>query len=440
MPLSKDDRIAFSLQIVGSTDQIKGLDMAKAQLQVEIEKAIKLDTANKNLFDPVNTLVNAYQLEYQRLDGQLRTTFNEQNIQDAANKKMQNYFFPNDMNVTVPSLASTQNIWTKIKPFAISYAIGKNYSEAYGVTTKEPDLISACTALITSASTYTNMNNTTGQRCTTATPPATGDTIAAYPEVQQLKTDLVNAVNALRTFLIAEAASVVTNDPANQANNDAAIANINTVIIPALNTWLAYNDFNTAHGQTTCAGFNGYNSNLLAPTKLHSVQLAALQSALIARSSYIVTRLSQLSSVMGTIVQDINTGELTSSTGLYGRRYGFLLLRLNILGGSLMSLVGMQAAASAQDGIKANIISTKNTYLTIIPTSILAAPASGTNIVNLVDASQFAVGDTVWVMAEGQEELQRAVKAVNGNMVTLNDIIPSKYRPAEKARLYKDLT
>src|SRR6185369_9395356 len=97
---------------------------------------------------------------------------------------------------------------------------------------------------------------------------------------------------------------------------------------PALNTWLAYSDFNTAHGQTTCAGFNAYNSNLLAPTKLHSTQLSALSTALSSRSSFVTTRISQLDTNLGTIVQDVSTGDLTSSSGLYGQRYGFLSLRL----------------------------------------------------------------------------------------------------------------
>lgn len=460
MPLSSNDRVAFSLQIVGADPQIAGLTMAKAQLQTEIDKITKLDLANKNLFDPVNALTNSYQFEYGKLDGNLRTVITEQNIQDSANRQLQNFFFPNDKDVTVPSLAAAHNIWTKVKPFALTYAIGKNYGEGYGSTTKEGDLITNALTFISSASSYTDIQNTTGQQCVNGscsnpiytdqstcvlnggvwTPGA--DNIVTYTEVQTLKSNLVSAITTLKSFLLAEVAGIVTNDPdaGNQALNNAAINNINNIILPAINTWLAYNDFNTAHGQTSCAGFNSYNSNLLAPTKLHSTQLIALQTALNTRSSFISTRLGQLGTIVGSISQDLNTGELISSSGIYGKRYGFIVLRLNALGGSLSQLSGLNTSSGAQDSIISNIKSTKATYLAILPTSILKAPGNGTNSISLADSSFFSPGDTVFVKAEGQDELQRAIKSINGDTIVLNDVIPAKYRPAEKARLYKDLT
>lgn len=461
MPLSPDDRIAFSLQIVSADSQIKGLLAAKDQLQGEIVKLTKLDNANKNLFDPVNALVNSYQTEYGMLDGLLRTQTTEGDIQASGNRAIGNHFFPNDTTITVPSLSATHNIWTKVKPFAITFSIGKTYVETYGSTAKEPDLISTVLGYITAAGGFTDIQNTTGQSCTVSgtcsnpiyTDQATcllnggmwtpgPDVIANDPAIQTLKTNLVSSVNALRAFLVTEAAAIVTNDPdaGNQGLNTAAKNNINNVIIPAIDTWLAYVDFNTAHGQTTCAGFNSYNSNLLAPTKLHSSQLSVLQAAINTRSSYITTRLSQLLTIVGTIVQDLSTGELTSSSGLYGRRYSFLVLRLNALGGSLSQLLGASTSSGAQDSIIANIRSTKATYLSVLPTSILKAPGNGTKSITLTDTSFLSPGDTVWVIAEGQEELQRAVTSVSNDTVILNDVIPAKYRPAEKARLYKDLT
>ncbi|NJO48229.1 MAG: hypothetical protein HC840_00775 [Leptolyngbyaceae cyanobacterium RM2_2_4] len=461
MPLSQEDRLAFSLNIVTAADKIKAFDMSQAQTAAEIAKLVKLDAANKNLFDPPNTLITSYQTEMGMLDGLGRTAIVEQNIQDSAARTIQNFFFPNDLNIVVPSLAASHNVWIRIPPFALTYAIGKNYTEGYGTVQKEADLINPILAFITAAGGNTDMENTTGQQCgstgTCSNPMYTDqttctmnggvwtpgpDAITSDPAIQTLKTDLVSAVNAYKAFLQSMVAIIVTNDPtpANQALNQTAIDNINNVIIPALNTWLAYSDFNTAHGQTTCAGFNSYNSNLLAPTKLHSTQLAALQSAINARSSFVTTRTGQVSGFLGTITQDLNTGELTSSTGLYGKRYGFLLLRLHTLDGSLSKLKALQNGKGAQDSIKANIANTKNTYLSILPTSLLKAPGNGTNSITLVDTSFLSPGDTVFVTADGQEELQRAVKSVSNDTVVLNDSIPAKFRPAEKARLYKDIT
>lgn len=464
MPLSQADRLSFSLNIVTAADKIKAFNMSQAQTAADIQKLVQLDAGNKNLFDAPNNLITNYQLEMGKLDGVARTTITEQDIQDSGAHLIQNHFFPNDTTVAVPSLSASYNVWIKIPPFALTYAIGKNYTEGYGTVQKESDLTAPLLAFISSAASYTDIQLTTGQYCngggtcslpsyTTkatceAASPTPGvwtagfDVISNYPLIQTLKSDLVASVNALKTFLLAEVAAIVTNDKnaTYQVQNNAAINNINNVIIPAINTWLSYNDFNTAHGQTTCLGFNSYNSNLLAPTKLHSIQLAALQTAVNTRVSFQTTRLSQITNVLGTLSQDLSTGELITSTGLYGKRYGFLLLRLHSLDGSLSKLKALQNGKSSQDSIKANIANTKNTYMSILPTTLFKAPGNGSNSVTLVDTSFLSPGDTVYVTAEGQEELLRAVKSVLNDTVVLNDVIPAKYRAFDKARIYKDLT
>ena len=458
--LSKDDRIAFSLKIVKTDKEIIGLQKSKIGIQSQQDSFAKLDAANKRLFDPINTVVNSYQLELNYLTGQTHTTITEDDIQNAAKKIIRNYFFPNDPLTSVPSLSASNNVWIKLRPFALNFALGKNYSESYTATTKEQDLINDALAFISNASSYTDIQNTSGQHCsaggTCSNPSYTdqptcvlnggiwtpgSDAIISFPEVQTLKTDLVNTINSLKALLLAEVAIIVTDDAdsGRQAQNNAAINDINNAIIPALDSWLAYADFNTAHGQTTCAGFNSYNANLLAPTKLHSTELSALQTALNTRLTFDSTRLGQLNTYLGTIAQDITTGEITSSSGFYGQRYSFLILRLDTLSGSLIRLQGMNSQVSAQDSLIQDLIDTRNIYETVVRASLFSAPASGTSILHLKDASFLSQGDTVYVMAEGQEELLRAVKSINGNAVTLNDIIPSKYRPNEFGRLYKVL-
>lgn len=461
MALSQADRIAFSLNIVSADPQIANIEEAKGLISDEIAATQALDTANKNLFDPVNVWVNKYQKEFNLLDGNLRTEILEQNIQDSANRVIGNYFFPNDTLTTVPSLAAFDNVWPQTIPFALTQAIGKNSSESYTIIQKEGDLIAAAIGYITAAGAFMDIENTTGQRCvstgTCSNPIYTDqtsctlnggiwtpgpDSIQSYPAVQTLKTNLVNTINALITFVNNEAAQVVTDDmnAGRQADNNAAINDINNVLIPALNTWLGYSDFNTAHGQSTCVGFYGYNSNLLAPTKLHSTQLAFLLSTLNTRLAYITTRIAQLNAVLGTITQDVNTGAILTSSGFYGQRFSFLLLRLNTFGGTLIKLTGLLSAIDAQDQMEAAILQAKNTYLTVISASALTAPTNGTNIVHAIVPTYFSAGDTVYIFAEDQIELQRAVKSVNGTMITLNDTVPAKYRQDSNARIYKDLT
>lgn len=459
--MNQNDRITFSNYIVNADAQITGLNTAKTQMAALITKTQANDDANNNLFIPVNDLINSYYLELSKLDGITRSTIIEQNIKDSAHKILGNYFYPNDTTNPPPSLSGTHGIWTKLKPFSRTLCVGKNNLEVYGSMSgvKEPDKINAILSLISSASTYTDMQNTTGQiaehtgTCslpsytTQSTCMSNGgiwmpgpDTIVTYPDVQTLKTNMVVAVNDLISFLNSELSVIVTDkDAVNQALNQAAKDNINNVILPALNAWLANVDFNTSHGQTSVAGFNGYDSNLLAPTKLHSTQLTTLTNALNTRTSFIATRIAQFdNTILGPLNQDLSTGVVTGN-GLYLKRYNFLVLRLDALNGSLNQLVGLQTSASAQDSIIANIVNNKAIYMSLVPTSLFKAPASGGPNVHLLDVSFLHVGDQVFVVADNQTELIRSIKAISGNLVTLNDTIPAKFDPASGARLYKDL-
>lgn len=458
MPLSQEDRKTFSLKIASADDEVKVYTNAKSQLAGEVVKMQKVDDANKNLFDPINTKTDSYQLELSSLDGNGRTTFSETNIQESAAVKIGNYFFPNNEQVSVPSLSSNYNIWTKPKPFARTFAIGKNYSETFSTVQKEGDLIATVNATITSILTYSAKERTTGLKLqssgtcdintytTQATCEANSGVWTTGPDVLTpstaliaLLSDLKNAVNALKTFTQNEATLIVTGDSDTlaQAQNTVAFNNINNTLIPALNTWLGYVDFNST-------GVNSFNYNTfiiapLAPTKLYPDQINALIAAINSRTSFIATRVSQLNVVLGGITQDLSTGEVTFS-GLYGRRYSFLLLRLDMLNGSLSKLYSAKLATNAQDSIISSIKTNKSTYHSVVPTSLLLAPGNNTAVIQLADTSFLSAGDTVYIIAEGQIELQRAIKSINGNAVILNDIVPAKYVTGNKLRLYKDLT
>lgn len=463
MPIPQADRIAFSLAEVTANAQIAAINQAKSQVQASIAKAQALDTANANLFAPVNSLINQYQLEATDLDGNVRTTITEQDIQDSANKKFQSHFFPNDTATSVPALSATRNVWVNLPPFALSFGLGLNYSQAIpGTTTKESDLINAVLALITSAGSNMDIENTSGQHCTSTgtcslpqyTDQATcvansgiwtpgPDAIVTFPAVVTLKTNLVTAVNNLISFLNTELTHIPTNDPntGNQAQNTAAKNYINNTLLPALNAWLAYPDFNPVPNTiTTCVAFYSYDPNLLAPTKLHSSQLTALQTALNNRTTFIATRIGQITTALGTISQSVSDGSISSSSGLYGQRYGFLNLRLHLLTGSLIALNGLLNTTGAQNAIAASIAQNKSTYYGILPTSAMQAPANGTSVISLVDVSFLHTGDMVYLCADNAPEIVRGIKLISGNSVILSDVVPATYSPATNGRLYKDLT
>jgi hypothetical protein len=458
MPLSKDDRIAFSKKIVSADLEIAAIETSKAQILTQKAQAEKLDLAHKNLVDDKNIPINGYQGEITLLDGNVRTTVTESDIQDSANFVIGNAFYPNNLSSLPPSIAPA--IWTKTKPYALGKAIGKTVLEAFaGTTTKESDLVGLVSSAISAIETsYVTMERVTGQQCTnpggtcslpiyTTQPTCIAgggvwtpgvDTIATYPAVQNALTDLVTKVNNLKNFLISMSASLFITDTNTTRKNETLTAknNIDNVIIPAINTWLAYTSFNTAHGQTTCIGFYGYNSNSLGSTKLRATELNALKAALATRGVFVTTRTAQLQGYLGSINQDLSTGDVTGA-GLYFERYSFIKIRLNLMGGSLTSLKGFDRAVTAQDEQKASILSAKATYQVLMVCAALAAPANGTKYVSLKSAAGLSVGDSLFIITDTQEELVRTIEQVNGNRILLGQEVSAKYKESDFGRVYK---
>src|ERR1035437_1273948 len=168
MPLSQADRIAFSLKIVSSDDDIKAIKAAQAAIAVQIAKLQALDTANANLMNSPNLRINAYQLEFNSVDGNTRTVIVEQNIIDAANHVLNNDFFPNNTTTAVPSLSAQNNVWAQVVPFALGFGVGKTYIQTYLPTVSNEDAdITAIQGFITSLGANTNIQNTTGQKADT---------------------------------------------------------------------------------------------------------------------------------------------------------------------------------------------------------------------------------------------------------------------------------
>lgn len=456
MALSQSDRIAFSKKIVEADEVLKTFDKSQQQLQAEKEKAQAVDDAHKNLIAPLTALINGYQNEIAQLDGNIRTQVIESELVDSAKMVYGNIYYPNVPGGTPPSI--NPNVWTKTKPYAISKMKGLTYNEAFaGTTPTEQSKINAIKTAFTAVETFADIERTTGQTCYNGFcsipihltmsaciggggvwTPGPPDNITTYPAVVTALNNLVTAINDYKTFLLAEQPLIVTfdTDTTRQAQNNAAISSINTVL-SIINTWLTYNDFDSSHGQTTCAGFFAYNVALLSPTKLRPTEYNVLKNAILTRESYLPTRISQLNNNLGNINQNLSTGDITGS-GLYFARALYLNLRLAMLGGSLIDLLGYDKAIEAQNELKANIISAKNTYLSLMECTILTAPANDTTIVHVQNSSGFNVGDTVYIVSDTQNELVRNIVSIDGNRIKLSQPVPSKYRRSEYARMYKE--
>jgi hypothetical protein len=408
MALSAADRKNLSKKYVGIPDEnaaaatnIVNLDALIAQLQA-------LDASYKGLFDIDNAIVDFYHPEINKLSGQVRTSILESDIQDSAKKVVGNYFFPNNTNVSTPTLSD--GIWKQLKAYARNLVLGKTYQEVY--TTQDSETIKigfVNSAWSTISSGYSTSEKQTG----------IDDTIGPFNLPADL-TALKNAVDAWETYLNAEKTALLANtDPLETANIAAALADVNNSLAQ-IALWEALPDY----------AVNG---------KLDGTGILILTNETAARLIYIPTRISQIDTRLGTVTQNLD-GTIASFSGLYGARYINVDSRINIADGTLSKQVGAELAKRVQNETIAN----NNNYKSYLETNVLRATkltanANGTNIISVDNVTGLAVTNTIYIVSETQTELTGTITAINGLNITLSFTVPATFTISDIARLIKQV-
>ena len=473
MALTQAERIEISKKIIDIPLQNAAFDNIKANLDANLIKITNEDNANKSLMDNNTAFIDPYQSELTQLDGNARTVLVEQDVVDGAQKIKQNYFFPNDNQVSLPNVPD--GIWKFLAPFSGSIAIGKNYTEAFPTTgnIKEQDKIDTVNAQITIIEAAIAGTRSTGLECSedasgscageTSPPQTTQITCEAdggvwtpsggpdsySPEavIQQALIDIVAAVNDWKSFMLAEKALILTTDTdtGRQADNDSAIAEIDASVA-VLDSWLLYDDWDTTtvlpsgSGGTACTAFAAMVAANFVASKLRAAELQEITDEITGREIVISNRITQLNTNLGSVGQDLSTGEINASgSGLYDNRYKAINVRLNLLGGSLNKKLGNARGQDAQDAQKATNASAAALYNSVMKVSIMKAPASNTGTIHVMDTADFAIGNTVYLVAEDQAELTGSILNISGNTVFLDFNVPAKYTHTNRSRLYKIL-
>jgi hypothetical protein len=434
MALTQDERIAISKKIVKIPFEDAQSTLIQGQLEASKLIAQAEDSANKTLMDQRTSLINAYQSEVQKYNGTGRTQLTEQNIIDSANKIAQNSFFPNDPQVTMPNIPD--GVWKNFAAFSGNRAIGKNYNESYSSVTNEQFLFSSINAQIATIESYTDVTRSTGQECVPT------DTIQPHPGMQAAASavisDVQNWENTLNAAYAAIPSAIADPDPTRVAQNDAARQDITDALV-IINTWQALATFDTTHGTSTCAAFNSIDVNTLNPTKFRAAELQPLKDEIAARGVFLTTRIGQVDTTLGGVNQNFTTGEIVSTTGFYGERFRFIDMRLNLMGGSLSKLIGIQRGQDAQEEAKQANANASAALSSVIEATIFTAPGTGNPNIHVKDIGSFSVSDNVYVVADKQLEISATIVDINGNRVTLDTKVPKKYRETDFARLYKVL-
>jgi len=459
MALSQDDRISISKAFVAAPVEIAQIEQNKAQIEIAKVEYTKKDLANKGLVDRVTALINPYQEEIAYMNGVVRTVLTEQIMQDAGDRKIGNFLFPNEQSVPLPSVPD--GIWKFFSPFFQSYGIGKQKLETYGSTTPyEQLLITQINAQIAILEAAPLIQRTTGQECnasgscsnplytTQATCTLNGgvwtpgpDVISNNTTVQTAMTTLISLVGQWQTNLNSHLTSLTAVlaadlDAARKAAAQTEQTDINTALT-AISTWLGLSSFNTAHGQTTCAGFNAYNAALLAPTKGYTTQLNAFKSAITTRSGQATARIAAVTTYLGSVTQDPANGDITGGSGFYLDRAKAINLRLHAMGGSLSQLKGADKGIAALNAFKKNKEDALAVYTSVMTVSQLRAPGNGTNMIHVKDATGLTAGSRIYIVTETQPEIELFIQAVSGTMLTVDKPVPQNYRESESGRVYK---
>lgn len=435
--MEQADRIKISRIIIALPDSNKQADALKAQVEaskVEIQKA---DTANASLYQPLQAPINGYQLEYSRLDGNTRVEVTEQKVQDGAAKKIGNVFYP-IFEPTYTPLPAWGISWVTMFPCLMTSNVGKNNDQTYTpmpATGNEKDLINSFNSTVATLESYPAVERCTGQKWGTTAP-------ITNQEVQDAMTSLKSTINSYKSLSLTQINDIyiIDGDPVKQAESIAAKNYLQNTLIPALDVWLAYDDFRLiSPPPATESAFNSYNIVLLEPTKGNPAQLNVLKAAISARNSFVTTRKTQLNGYLGDVVQDFSSGAITTKSGLYGERGLFLTLRLHLLTGTLCKLVAMNTSANAQESIKASNATSAEAYTLVVKSSKFKIPSNGSKTIHVNESNLFNIGDNVYVCGDGQPEIVCGILAISGTRIDLDAVIPQKYTPANYSRIYKVL-
>lgn len=457
MALTQDDRIAISKKLVAIPQQNQAAENNKAQLEVARLEAEKADNANKALQADPTALINLYQQELNRYDGNGRTEVTEQDMLDSVNRILQNPFFPNDLNTPLPNVPD--GAWKNFVPFSGNKAIGRNYDETFTTVTKEQDLIDAVNSAIAAVEAFSDATRSTGETCslggTCSLPiytdqtsctdnggtwtPSPPDNIDPDPAMQAAGDALKTAIQNWEDFLNGTDAVVPTTDtnPTRSAENIASKDDIANAI-GVIDTWQALDDYDTTTSlPTTCAAFNALTAGDFTASKFRSTELQAIKNEITARQAFISTRTGQISGHLGTVNQDFTSGELLGGSGFYYQRFLIIDMRLNAIAGTLGALKGLENGQKAQQEFQNSNNNASTALSLVMYASAFRSPGTNITSVHVLDASGFAPSDLVYIVSDTQAEIAATIVSIDGNRLVLDTAIPEKYRHTEGARVYK---
>jgi hypothetical protein len=109
------------------------------------------------------------------------------------------------------------------------------------------------------------------------------------------------------------------------------------------------------------------------------------------------------------------------------------------MSGTLKKLEGLKLGQKSQDEAIGFNNQALSAYSSVMFTSLLSAPSTGSDRLHLKDASGINTGDVVYIVANDQPEIELTIVSKSGNMIQVNQEISQRYRTGNLSRIYKIL-
>jgi hypothetical protein len=436
----KKQRVELSKKIVSIPTEIKNVEETIAETEKSRSQIEQQDSINKQLQNSYDFFINSAQKELSHIDSIKRTEIEESRIENASRFLPGNGFFLADLQNPIPSVPD--GVWKNFTPMAFTFAVGKKLNETFDFEPEyEEGILPQIASVVASIKTFSEAQRATGKICVNQSTPPDPPIIGPEPidEIQDGLNDLKNKLILHLNILQKQKTHILTDDPDSARNieNQQAINSIENYE-SQYNLWLTFDDFVTPF---SCSLANSPPPfNLTHTSKLRNDQLLIIENIISERQSQSVTRKNQLVSRLGSIIQDLSNGRITSESGWYGKRYQVIDLRLNLTKGTSVAKFSIDGAVKAQREIQESNKNAANFYSANMKATLALSPATDTNFLIVENPKDFNVGDKIYVVAENQEELTGTILSKNSNRLELSFKVPAKYTLANQTRLYKMLS
>lgn len=483
MALTQPQRIQISGEMVDLPLKVQSALDTQAQI-VDVKTDLQnKDNSLKIFFDKYNDMANAYQTEHRWINGTTYSTIINSELEDAAQRKPGNKFFATDgswLNFQPKKHISSEGLPTSISGGHETEIFTKSIQTG-GLTALLNFLLNGQVSVVvndTLAAAYTpgsgTMTVTTGGQTVgnliivegggfsglflvdtavgtlltvtevfapNGTLPMTTSTvkenIVAFTNTERntlISTLYQNVLTLLTNAIIASVLSweTVLNNPLAQLN-----LNTDSRSPQATEITTAKADINNAKSIIDLWQALPNTGVTLLDSKFVNVNITPIQSEVTARTSFNTTRVTQITTALGSISQAVD-GSFTG-TGVYFLRFTQINLRINLVGGPLTEYYEKNLAVSALAEIANTAVGTSVTYNTELRMEPLTANATGTNIVAVASTTGLAVSNSIYIVADSLSELSGTITAINGLNITVSFTVPNTYTKALRARLYKQL-